>query len=66
MISKALSLTSKASSLKDIHSHWAKDSINACANAGIIQGYKDSTFRPNNPATRAETAKMIAEMLDKK
>ncbi|SJZ57479.1 S-layer homology domain-containing protein [Garciella nitratireducens] len=40
--------------------HWAYEYIEDLANRGIIKGYEeDGTFRPNNPLTRAQTAKMI-------
>lgn len=34
--------------------------LQACVSNNIINGYKDNTFRPNNPITRAEFAKMIS------
>jgi len=38
---------------------YARESIQTGANAGIIQGYEDGTFRPKGQATRAETATML-------
>ena len=35
---------------------WASD-------AGIVEGYDDNTFRPNNHATRAQTASMLVRWL---
>jgi len=32
--------------------------------AGIVTGYPDDTFRPNNTATRAEACTMLARLLD--
>jgi len=64
IIAMTLNLESGVSSLTDIESNWAKDHINACVKAGIIHGYPNNAFRPNNPATRAEAAKMIVKMLD--
>lgn len=31
---------------------------------GLVRGYSDNTFRPNNNATRAETCAMIKRLLD--
>jgi hypothetical protein len=62
ILAKTLHLPAGASRLTDIGSCWAKDYVNACAEMGIINGYGDSTFRPNNTATRAESAKMVAEI----
>lgn len=38
---------------------WAKDAINRLASVGVINGYGDGTFKPNNPITRAEFSKII-------
>ena len=45
----------------DIQSHWAKETIEEMAAQGIIAGYEDGTFRPNEPVLR----KHIATMLDR-
>ena len=47
----------------DIASHWAKDEISAAANNGWINGYTDSTFRPNNKITRAEAMTLVNRVL---
>ena len=47
----------------DISNHWAKGYINAVADKGIVNGYEDGNFRPNENITRAEFAKIIAKML---
>ena len=39
---------------------WASEYIYACAQAGIINGYEDDTFLPDQNVTRVELAKMIA------
>lgn len=39
--------------------HWAAASIEAAAAAGILDGYGDGTFRPNQALTRAEAVKVI-------
>ena len=48
----------------DISGHYAEDVINKYANSGIISGYPDGTFRPDNSVTRAELAKILAEAFD--
>lgn len=45
---------------------WAKDAIELMDKYGIINGFKDNTFRPNNKVTRAEFAKMMVLTLDMK
>ena len=37
---------------------WFNNAISTLTNMGIINGYEDGTFRPNNPITRAELTKM--------
>lgn len=38
---------------------WAEKAIYSLVDSGVINGYPDRTFKPNNPVTRAEFAKMI-------
>ncbi|MFD0587994.1 glycosyl hydrolase family 8 [Paenibacillus sp. GCM10027627] len=42
---------------------WAKESIAAAVEAGIINGYSDGTFQPGRAITRAEMAAMIARAI---
>ncbi|WP_256760784.1 cadherin-like beta sandwich domain-containing protein [Cohnella sp. WQ 127256] len=39
---------------------WAKLAISRAADAGIVNGYSDGSFRPNEHITRAELAVMVA------
>ena len=39
---------------------WAKEGVEECQLAGIIGGYTDGSFRPDQTITRAELAKMLA------
>ena len=41
-------------SATDIQGHWAEKQIHDWMTRGLVTGYKDGTFRPNNPITRAE------------
>lgn len=47
----------------DIATHWARQNINTAAAAGLVQGYGNGTFRPDNKITRAETVVMINRIL---
>lgn len=40
-------------------SDYAKDAVRRCAEAGILGGYEDGSFRPQNQITRAEAAKLM-------
>ncbi len=39
--------------------YWAKDWIQAAADEGVVSGYPDGTFRPENAVTRAETSVLL-------
>jgi len=43
----------------DIDKHWAKYDIIRVTEAGILAGYPDGTFKPNQPLTRAEFASAL-------
>lgn len=43
--------------------HWAAGYINVAVDLGIIAGYPDGTFMPENPVTYAEAIKMIVAAL---
>ena len=49
----------------DIAGHWAADYINQAANAGIVNGYPDGTFRPQQNITRAEAMTMVNRTIDR-
>lgn len=42
---------------------WGPTAIYTLAKAGIVQGYDDGTFRPDNPVLRAQLAKMLVGAL---
>ena len=49
----------------DIDKHWAKAYINTAAYEGIINGYEDGTFRPDQYITRAEAMTIVNRVLDR-
>ena len=52
--------------LNDISGHWAEGFIIEVAENGIITGYPDGTFKPDQAITRAETVTMINRLLERK
>lgn len=48
----------------DINSHWAKYTIEKWKDKGVISGYPDGTFKPDNPVTRAELTKILTLAFD--
>ena len=57
--------TNTTSNFSDIASHWAKDEIGVAANKGWINGYPDSTFRPDQYITRAEAMTLVNRVLNR-
>src|SRR5690606_15798021 len=50
----------------DLDGHWAKQEVGRAAGLGFVNGYTDSSFRPQNNVTRAEFTAMIARALELK
>lgn len=60
MILTLVPFVQAAPSFSDVpRSHWAYKEITEMAAKGIIKGYEDGKFRPNNQVTRAEFAKIM-------
>lgn len=53
-----------AKSPPDMDNNWAKDTIEQWVDRGLITGYGDDTFRPDNEITRAEVAALINRSFD--
>lgn len=51
----------QSATFPDIQGNWAQSFIEALARQGVIQGFPDGTFRPNQPVTRAQFAAMIRQ-----
>lgn len=47
----------------DTTGHWASDLINKAASAGIILGFQDGSFRPDQDITRAEAIAIFNRVL---
>lgn len=57
-------IASEASSFKDVHrTHPFYDDIKNLNDRGIINGYQDGTFKPEQNLTRGQAAKIIASVL---
>ena len=69
MIAKAMGYESEPSDsdtmFPDVpNDFWAKAAINFCAQNGIIEGYDDGTFKPNQTITRQEAAAILNNAFD--
>ena len=47
----------------DLAGHWAENAVLTAVASGLIDGYEDGTFRPDNYVTRAEAMTIINRML---
>ncbi|SFL85042.1 S-layer homology domain-containing protein [Salibacterium qingdaonense] len=61
----ALSLFSiSAKAFDDVNeTYWASEEVEYIADQGIINGYEDGSFQPQEDVSRAQTAKMLTEAL---
>lgn len=50
---------------KDYKNHWAEKEIDEVKEAGIMKGYEDGNFKPDEKITRAEVAVIVAKLLKK-
>lgn len=49
----------EAAPFSDTSRHWARNAIGQLAAMDILDGYPDGTFRPDDPISRAEAAKVL-------
>jgi len=65
MIVRAFGLEQQRNvSYKDVPiRHWAYQEIIRATAAGVVQGYPDGTFRPDNYVTRVEMAQMLGNVM---
>lgn len=55
----------QATTFPDIQGHWAQSFIQSLAARGVIRGFPDGTFRPDEPVTRAQFAAMIRQAFER-
>lgn len=48
-----------SSQKEDVSGHWAKEQLSTWIDSGLMQGYPDGSYKPNQPITRAELATLI-------
>ncbi|MGI9862827.1 S-layer homology domain-containing protein [Moorella naiadis] len=60
---KSLELgNTQAEGFWDTRGHWAEKDINQMAARGLIAGYEDGSFRPDNPVTRVELVAFLVRL----
>lgn len=53
-----------SAALNDIENHWAKKDIRNLVSTGIIKGYADDRFKPNQQITREEMVVMLSRIVN--
>ena len=56
--------TAKTNKFSDVDGHWAKDYIGKAVAAGVIAGFEDGTFKPDETVTYEQAVKMIVAYLE--
>ncbi|TVY03950.1 S-layer homology domain-containing protein [Paenibacillus cremeus] len=65
MLVKALGISSKGSdNFADAQGSWAAAAISTLKSNGIINGYDDGTFKPNNQISRAEIVAILVKVMN--
>ncbi len=56
--------TAIASGFSDLQGHWAAGFVQGLASRGLVSGFEDGTFRPNEKLTRAQYAALVSQVFD--
>lgn len=56
----------ESATVDDITGHWAEKAIRRCIERGLLKGYPDGSFKPDQPVTRAELAAVLKRMEESK
>ena len=62
LMSGTLLVTAMPLWANDYSAHWAKEAIDRWSANGVVQGYEDGSFRPNQKVTRAELASFVVKV----
>lgn len=63
VVASAIVPVASAASFKDLNGHMYQNEILALVDAGVINGYPDGTFLPNNSLTRSDVVKLLGKYL---
>ncbi len=65
-LAASISVPAFANPFSDVPAkHWSYDAVNKLAQAGVIEGYGDGTFRGDKTVTRYEMAQIVANAMTK-
>lgn len=54
-----LCASASAADYPDVEGHWARGAIERWSDSGILKGYSDGSFGPNDPVTRAQLSEVL-------
>jgi uncharacterized protein YjgD (DUF1641 family) len=64
VLSMLFSMTANAVVFRDISNHWAKSYIERVEKNGLVSGYADGTFKPDNNVTVLESLIMMSRLYE--
>ncbi len=64
VLSIVFTVTASAVAFTDISNHWAESYIERVAKNGLVSGYNDKTFKPDNNVTVLEALVMLSRLYD--
>ncbi|TCL64754.1 S-layer family protein [Hydrogenispora ethanolica] len=60
----AATATATPAAFSDIEGNWAQKEVKSLTDKGVINGYPDGTFKPDQTINRAEFAKLVAKLFN--
>ena len=51
--------SAESAGFSDVSDEWYATAVNWAASVGVVNGYEDNTFRPNQPITREQLAAIL-------
>lgn len=64
LVASAIVPVASAAGFTDVKGNSHEEAINALADAGIINGYADGTFKPNQDVNRGQVVKLLGRWLE--
>ena len=64
VLSLLFTMTANAAVFSDISDHWARSYIERVEENGLVSGYEDGTFKPDNNVTVLESLVMLSRLYD--
>ncbi len=62
IVSSSASAVSGPAGFADMAGHWAQATVEAATQAGLVNGYPDGNYRPDEPVTRAQFVKLMVQV----